>query len=377
MFYDAICLNYFAQDVTPTSGGQVRSLKLIEHLSDLGLNIALVYVGAKNIQRPPRIISETISEFYFPSTPKDISIYQDINKKFSVKVGIDTTLIWTSEFNSPLLSFINNNLKTTGVLFGQHFSFAPAIKNFNNQKFIFTHNLEWLIKDQLWKNKKLAELIKHKEILYLNFFDKVFLCSEIEKEILTVHFGFNEKKIVVVPNGSSFLIDSKSYSVKSQNECLFLASSWHSNVTGFMSMIEKNERFLKNFRINLVGSIGNALSEEIKVKNPNLIVWGTVNEETIYKIAKNSAFAINPVTSGAGTNVKNADYLGLGLPILTTPVGLRGFDKFKEHITCIEIENWDIFEPSSLKAVPVTVSKQVGWSNQMKIISKHLNLGNS
>jgi hypothetical protein len=37
-------------------------------------------------------------------------------------------------------------------------------------------------------------------------------------------------------------------------------------------------------------------------------------------------FAINPVTTGGGTNVKMFDYLAAGLPILTTAFGKRGLD---------------------------------------------------
>ncbi len=35
--------------------------------------------------------------------------------------------------------------------------------------------------------------------------------------------------------------------------------------------------------------------------------------------------AVNPVAFGSGSNVKLAEYLAAGLPVLTTPFGLRGF----------------------------------------------------
>ena len=37
-------------------------------------------------------------------------------------------------------------------------------------------------------------------------------------------------------------------------------------------------------------------------------------------------FALNPMFSGAGTNVKMADFIAARLPILTTPFGARGFE---------------------------------------------------
>jgi glycosyltransferase involved in cell wall biosynthesis len=36
--------------------------------------------------------------------------------------------------------------------------------------------------------------------------------------------------------------------------------------------------------------------------------------------------ALNPVTSGAGTNIKMLEYMAAGLPIITTVVGSRGLN---------------------------------------------------
>ena len=41
-----------------------------------------------------------------------------------------------------------------------------------------------------------------------------------------------------------------------------------------------------------------------------------------------SFLALNPVTEGSGRNLKMIDYLAHGLPILSTPIGIRGFEDF-------------------------------------------------
>ena len=38
--------------------------------------------------------------------------------------------------------------------------------------------------------------------------------------------------------------------------------------------------------------------------------------------------ALNPVTEGSGRNLKMVDYLAHGLPVLSTPIGVRGFEDF-------------------------------------------------
>ena len=45
---------------------------------------------------------------------------------------------------------------------------------------------------------------------------------------------------------------------------------------------------------------------------------------------------LNPVTEGSGSNVKLAEYCGAGLPVVTTEVGLRGFEDLRPWVTVCE-----------------------------------------
>ena len=50
--------------------------------------------------------------------------------------------------------------------------------------------------------------------------------------------------------------------------------------------------------------------------------------------------AVNPVDSGSGSNVKLAEYLASGIPVVTTAIGLRGYEAFAEHITVARLEEF-------------------------------------
>lgn len=50
--------------------------------------------------------------------------------------------------------------------------------------------------------------------------------------------------------------------------------------------------------------------------------------------------ALNPVLLGSGSSVKMADYLAAGLPIISTPVGARGFEPFAEAITVVDLHEF-------------------------------------
>jgi len=45
--------------------------------------------------------------------------------------------------------------------------------------------------------------------------------------------------------------------------------------------------------------------------------------------------ALNPITTGAGTNIKLFDYFARGLPVVSTPFGIRGIDLEDGTHACI------------------------------------------
>lgn len=47
---------------------------------------------------------------------------------------------------------------------------------------------------------------------------------------------------------------------------------------------------------------------------------------------------LNPITVGAGSNVKLPTYLAAGLDVISTPFGLRGFDRLKPFVTSAEVD---------------------------------------
>jgi glycosyltransferase involved in cell wall biosynthesis len=50
--------------------------------------------------------------------------------------------------------------------------------------------------------------------------------------------------------------------------------------------------------------------------------------------------AVNPIDSGSGSNVKLAEYLAAGLPVVTTPIGLRGYEAFAHLLTVAELDEF-------------------------------------
>ncbi len=56
----------------------------------------------------------------------------------------------------------------------------------------------------------------------------------------------------------------------------------------------------------------------------NVYLLGQVSEEEKFAIYKTADVALNPMTSGSGTNIKVLGYLASGIPLITTSKGARG-----------------------------------------------------
>ena len=50
--------------------------------------------------------------------------------------------------------------------------------------------------------------------------------------------------------------------------------------------------------------------------------------------------AVNPVAYGSGSNLKVAEYLAVGLPVVTTPIGARGFERWSERMRIVELDHF-------------------------------------
>ena len=64
----------------------------------------------------------------------------------------------------------------------------------------------------------------------------------------------------------------------------------------------------------------------------NVGLLGVVSEGAKAKIFETVDFALNPMMSGSGTNLKMFDYMAAGIPVITTEFGARGIEDKKGMI---------------------------------------------
>ena len=76
----------------------------------------------------------------------------------------------------------------------------------------------------------------------------------------------------------------------------------------------------------------------------NVGLLGVVNEMEKNRVFSTVDFALNPMYSGSGTNLKMFDFMSAGIPIITSEFGTRGIDN--KNIFIIKTNKWCIIFPS-------------------------------
>jgi len=161
--------------------------------------------------------------------------------------------------------------------------------------------------------------------------DLVLATSERDAAEFGRRYEGLSENICVVPNG----VDCSRYAVPSEGEreaakaslglagkhiVLFCGARHVPNVDAVESIVALAMRERDpDVHFLIVGSIGRCFPGR---STPNLTFTGFVDDVTSYYRAAD--VALNPVTSGGGTNLKQVEYLAAGIPSIVTPFGARG-----------------------------------------------------
>ena len=130
-----------------------------------------------------------------------------------------------------------------------------------------------------------------------------------------------------------------------QKFLLFVGSGQPPNFTGFWDMVIPALSTLRaGERIVVAGSVSQLIESRIEKDGPlcmardRLILLGQVNDLTLECLLCNAAGILLPITYGGGSNLKTAEALISGLPIVGTTHAFRGFEEYKS-LSAVTIED--------------------------------------
>lgn len=197
-----------------------------------------------------------------------------------------------------------------------------------------THNIEHHVyaDDRFW-SRRLRAAVRANELRAARRCDLLVACCEADVRFFEEHA--RPRRSVVVPNG----IDTRRlggievHRQETRAELgladdvrlfLFTASSWPPNREAYAYLLDFAQRrgsFLVEKGIHLL-VIGNVVGEPVRL--PGFTATGRVERAEPYFAAADAA--LNPMFSGAGTNVKVCEFMAARLPLVTTLFGARGYE---------------------------------------------------
>lgn len=210
----------------------------------------------------------------------------------------------------------------------------PLIKDIIKDKpFIYdAHNAE----SQLRKDNKYYDFVRNLEKKVCDSAAIVITLTQEDKNYFEKEYNIPPSKVKLLTQVPE--MHETKWDGRNSKTILFIGSLFKANIIAYREL-EKIAAALPEFSFIVLGSICNMPG---KKKLPNLKCVGMVSESEKDSMMEKSMLALNPITLGSGRNVKMVDYLAHSLPIISTKLGVRGFDpeKISKASMVVEIEDF-------------------------------------
>ncbi|MBD3815362.1 MAG: glycosyltransferase [Halothiobacillus sp.] len=244
----------------------------------------------------------------------------------------------------------------------------PAVRNLWHGPLTYdAHNVEIDIKRSMLRPNATAEAILNElhnvERAICHAADTILCCSAEDQARLHTLYDIPPSCLLIVPNG----VDTQAVTytgpqdrqqlkdklgLSQQNIALFMGSWHHPNVVAAQH-IHTMAPQCPNWLFIILGSVCGA--PELAQPPANVVHTGVVSEREKHLWLRVADIALNPMTSGGGTNLKMPEYAAAGIPILTTPYGRRGQPlQPGQHCLEAEIEHF----PAILNHLPMDLHAQ-------------------
>ena len=225
----------------------------------------------------------------------------------------------------------------------------PLLKRIERRpKIIYSsHNIEYSMKREIYKTldvdpleaKKMVKKIKNLEERLIKRADLVVTVSEDDAKIQR---AIGAKNIVVAQNGISASTPTpksikhwqkykKEHGIKKL--AVFIASGHPPNWQGFTEMIGSDTNFLPSgHKIALVGGVADYFANSIPQKNSQfwkgIELIGRLDDSLLAGLIAESDLILLPITQGGGSNLKTAEAILSGKPIMATSYAFRSFEDY-------------------------------------------------
>ena len=353
-------------------GGKQRTMGMLKHLSKNYeiIVLSLSWEGdtsTTDVNNNLRIISIPVEQNVLRAAKKEASKFINGNS--------DVLINQLHKFMQEYKKRVYETSKNFDLVIIDQYAIAPFARYINPKvpTVYSSHNCETDLAINMYgKDSFDAQVVRSMEEKAISMSAALSYCSKEDLEKINEHFGY-DLHTYYVPNGTEVYKKTSSENFNSKN-ILFVGSGHPPNTEAAYKIIDLAES-CPEFNFIIAGSVGPSLYKE---KFPsNVQITGYLDNKEIESLF-GSAFAfINPMAVGSGSHLKMTMAMGHALPIITTPVGARGFDDEEQKQSMIiindqndmiaaikKIQDQSIYE--KLSAGSLELAKKYSWENSAK-----------
>lgn len=335
----------------PKGGGQSRIYNLYK-------NIAMEYdvdiVSFTNGDEKPfnGEIAPGVREIRIPKSHLHIEKEWEIQQRIGIPIG-DVAISQLSRYTKEYGEALARSLKGSDLAVAAHPYLVREINRYRGSKpFIYEAiDVEYHTKGQsLPSNRTGRDLLKsvfEVEKLSCNESAAIIACSREDMERLKEYYGIPLDKMTAVPNGvdcrmTEYISLDEREALKEQvgiggERLALFMGSWHPPNLRACEAIFGFARETPDIKYLILGS--QCLAFKGVSVPQNVGMMGPVDEDVKNIVLGLVDVALNPMTSGSGTNLKMFDYMAAGIPVITTEFGARGIDEV-QHFTTVDISGF-------------------------------------
>lgn len=324
----------------PIGGGRQRLLGLYH---GLGSNLSCRYIGSYDWPGEAyreHALSATLTEINIPLSEQQHAAAAQLAGKIGGTVVIDLAFSEQAHLSPKYIEAVRTAVPQAQVLVFSHPWVYPLVQDQirADQVVIYdAQNVEGYLRAQLLDDQDptqaaLLERVCRDEAALGYRANWILACSHEDLQRFFRVYGFAPAKMRVVPNGVMAFTDSRGLVRDDCRQALgilpqavlaiFVGSSYGPNVEAAVFIVHELAPAMPHIQFVIAGGVGVGLTSSLA----NVTVTGSLSEaqKDLWLGAAN--FALNPMFSGSGTNIKMFDFMASHLPVITTEIGARGIE---------------------------------------------------
>ncbi|HKL27280.1 MAG TPA: glycosyltransferase family 4 protein, partial [Desulfuromonadales bacterium] len=324
----------------PVAGGQLRLYHILRRLACRD-RVSLLSLGGDTAAE--HTITPYFTEQVIPETASFAEAKAQVEARLGISAADIAFMLHDAELPAFEARFCQLAASADRVICAQPYAFPLVKRHFRGSVVYDAHNVEYLLKAGIARahDKELLQALFDVEKELCQTAELTLACTIEDIEAFREVYGLADFRHRLVPNGVDaghvpFLSPAERARCKLQLGikeplAIFIGSCHPPNIDAVEALLSIAGE-LPEMRFVILGSVANAFDPGRLVEDeaqpeipPNVGFTGLVPEAEKALYLMLADIALNPMRSGSGSNLKLAEYLAAGLPVVSTPVGARGY----------------------------------------------------